>query len=320
MNFVLHGITLALAWFLAVNIAVSLCVACVARRTTGTARARPAAFWFSLRILPAAAAAVFVATLFLPSYWIYEPREFVEGFDLTLTACALGGLALGTVALARGLLAWWRACERARVWMQTARPLALPATLLPAFEIEANAPIMALVGIARPRLLVTRGLLEALTPEELEASVAHEMGHRRGWDNLKRLIMRAAPDVLASTSVARGIERRWASASELEADRLAGADRFSRCALASALVKVARLMPSVTPHTEPVCTLVGGGEIASRVERLVIDPCAAPVVRPLSTRWSIAVALLAASVVALSYGPLVHAVHAATEVLVNSLP
>lgn len=42
-------------------------------------------------------------------------------------------------------------------------------------------------GILRPRLLITRPVLDALTDEELRACVAHELGHSRGWDNLKRL-------------------------------------------------------------------------------------------------------------------------------------
>src|ERR1019366_10566357 len=120
--------------------------------------------------------------------------------------------------------------------------------------------LMALVGVLRPRLFVARRLLDALTAEELAASVAHEAGHRRAWDNLKRLAMRAAPDLLAITGIARGIERRWASASDHAADRRAAGDGPTRCALASALVKVARLTPPMTPLAEPISTLVDGGE------------------------------------------------------------
>src|SRR5206468_11663090 len=60
--------------------------------------------------------------------------------------------------------------------------------------IDVDAPLMALAGIWRPRLIVARGLVDALTPEELAASVAHEAGHQRSRDNLKRLVMRAVPD------------------------------------------------------------------------------------------------------------------------------
>ena len=80
--------------------------------------------------------------------------------------------------------------------MRAGRPLALADTSMPAYAIDTDAPVMALVGVLRPRLLITRPVLEALTDEELRASVAHELGHWRAWDNLKRLAMRAAPDLL----------------------------------------------------------------------------------------------------------------------------
>jgi Zn-dependent protease with chaperone function len=317
-DYLLHGGTLALAWFLLVNIVMSAAVAAWAGRMTSEHGARSAAFWFALRVLPATAALLFVAGVFVPSYWKYEPREFVEGFDATLTALALGSTGIIIAGVARGARAWRNAARRTQWWMQTAQPLALAGTELAAFEIDSDAPIMALVGVFRPRLLVTRGLVGALTDEELAASVAHEVGHSRAWDNLKRLLMRAAPDVLTSTAAARAIERRWASASEHSADRMAASDSpVARCALASALVKVARLTLTVTPIAEPISTLVDGGEIVSRVERLLAD--AAPPVRRRSVLGWISLVLVAIAAAA-SYGPLVRLVHTATEVLVHSLP
>ena len=178
---------------------------------------------------------------------------------------------------------------------------------------------MALVGIVRSRLLVTRGLIDALTPEELAASIAHEVGHHRAWDNLKRLAMRGAPDLLGWTPAARAIERRWASASEHAADRQACGRRSRRAAaLASALVKVARLMPPMTPVNEPISTLIDGGEIASRVQRLLDDGDPALERRGSPRRWiGVALPLLA---VALGYAPLLRVVHLATELLVHTLP
>jgi Zn-dependent protease with chaperone function len=281
--------------------------------------------------MPAAAATLFAAIVFVPSYWRFEPRDVVEGFDITLTALALGAVAVLTAAAARGVTAWSSARRRTRRWMQTSRPLALARRsadgakaarprVIPAFAIEADAPIMALVGVLRPRLLVTRGLIDALTEEELAASVAHEIGHSRAWDNLKRLAMRATPDLLAPTKVARAIERRWASAAEHAADRMCGdATPASRCALASALVKVARLTPPDPPLAEPISTLVGGGEIAARVHHLLDDrlPAAAPS-RSSRGRWI--ASAVAAAIVAASYAPLLRVVHDVTEVLVHALP
>jgi Zn-dependent protease with chaperone function len=316
--FALHGMTLAFAWLMAVNLVATLAIAIAIRPLVAIAGVKAPGFWFGLRLLPAAASIAFVAIVFVPSYWKYEPREFVEGFDLTLSALAVAALAMAVAAAVRGVSAARRAAGRTQAWLRMARPITLPETSMPVFAIDTDAPAMALVGVVRPRLLITRGVLDALTEEELRASVAHEIGHHRSWDNLKRLIMCAAPDMLMATSAARAIERQWASASEHLADSQACESGRARCALASALVKVARLTPATTPMSEPISTLIDGGEIASRVRRLLDEgvPAAAPRWSP--RRW-IAVALPAAALV-LGYAPLLRAVHAATEILVQTLP
>ena len=319
IEFFLHGGTLALAWFLLVNAAMSAAVlswaATITRRPTD---ADSAAFWFTARILPAATAALFVAVVFVPSYWKYEPRDFEEGFDVTLSVLALGAAVLLASAIRRGVRAWRGAVRRTRTWMLSARPLAIAGTSIPVSQIDVDTPLMALVGVLRPRLIVTRGLVAALTDEELAASIAHEVGHSRARDNLTRLMMHAAPDLLTATPAARAIERRWASAAEHRADRMAAHDSpVARCALASALVKVARLTPAVTPIAEPISTLIDGGEIASRVERLLAD--ATP-----STRRRSALGWTALSVgavaTAIAYAPALRFVHSVTELLVHSLP
>jgi len=320
LPYLLHGTTLALAWFILLNVATSVVVAIVSARqasVSGTSTwYQSPAFCLALRLSPAVLSVLFVAVLFLPSYWRYEPREFVEGFDVSLTTLAIAATVIIGSAVARGVTAWRRAARRTAGWMRAARPLALTGISMPAFAIDTDAPIMALVGVLRPRLLITQPVLDALTDEELSAAVAHELGHRRALDNLKRLAMRAAPDLLSATRVARALERRWAVASEHAADRGAGNGDRARCALAAALVKVARLTPPVTPIGEPISALVDGGDITSRVQRLLDD---APTARRGRTARWLAPAI-ALSTLILTYTPLLRTVHAVTEILVNSLP
>jgi hypothetical protein len=76
-------------------------------------------------------------------------------------------------------------------------------------------------------------------------------------------------------------------------------------------------MPQSTPPLEPISTLVGGGELASRVQRLLNAP-SAPAGR--LSRSVVAAAAAAIAGLAIAYGPLLRAIHDATEVLVNSLP
>ena len=100
----------------------------------------------------------------------YEPREFVEGFDVSLTTLAVAGdgrhrlcascAACDGVA-ARGATDRPTGCARPGRWRS-------PASRMPAFAIDADAPVMALVGVLRPRLLITRPVLDALTDEELQ--------------------------------------------------------------------------------------------------------------------------------------------------------
>jgi Zn-dependent protease with chaperone function len=315
VSYLLHGTTLALAWFLVLNAALSIAVAVLARF------ARRSAALLLMRLLPAAGSMLFVAIIFVPSYWRFEPLESAEGFDLTLTLAAMAAGVLLARAFARGVAAWWRATARARAWTQTAEPIALDIGI-PAFKVEAAQPVLALVGIVRSRLIVTRGLIDALTPEELAASIAHEVGHHRAWDNMKRLAMHAAPDLVGWTPVARRLERAWAAAAEHTADAGASiaSNRAARLALASALVKVARLMPATTSLGEPISTLIGGGEIASRVRRLIDDtpPRHAAPRRAVPAR--VALAIATAGTLVLVYAPLLATVHRATEVLVQRLP
>ena len=318
-EFFVHGLTLTLAWFVATNAVVSALIAGAASIVERRNRMSSARFWMWLRLGPALVAAFFVVALFVPSYWRYEPRESVEGFDLSLTILAAIALLILLAAACRGIVSWLKARRRVNLWMAHARPMQTTAGALPAFLVGVDQPMLALVGVLRPKLLITRGLLDALTPAELEAAVAHEIGHQRSFDNLKRLVMAAAPDCLTYFHTARRIERRWAAAAEHSADRISGPNvAAARCALASALVKVARLTPATIDHAEPISALISGGEIAARVQRLLSDDDGVPPARAWTARVGLGIACALISVV--TYGPLLRLIHELTEVLVRSLP
>jgi len=187
-EYLVHGVTLALAWFGVANVLAAAAVALTARPLLRSARLRSPRWWLMLRCLPAAASVAFVAAVFVPSYLQFEPRETIEGFDVTLTLCALASAAGLTLALVRGARAWRRAAGQATVWRRAAAPLTPSMQGVPAYTIgSAPAPLMALAGIASPRVFVSTRLVDALTPEELAVTLAHETSHARSRDNLKRL-------------------------------------------------------------------------------------------------------------------------------------
>ena len=323
MTYVLYGAALAFTWFLALNISLSLLVAALPPRVSpaiaACAPATRARILLTLRLLPAAASIIFVAGVFVPSFWTLEPRDFDEAFGITTTTFALAAVALLATAACRGASALRDAAGRSRAWLQHAKPMALAGAPAPAYCLDAAIAAMTLVGVIRPKLLVTRRLIEALTPEELHAAIEHEAAHHSSWDNLKRLAMRATPDALSLLRANRRLEHGWALAAEQAADARAARDSSAGLALASALVKVARMTPADRPLFALASPLVGGEGIASRVERLMNGSPnrRLPLTRRL-TWWMAAAGMLLA--LAAGYAPLLQAVHRVSEVVVHALP
>lgn len=245
----LLGLSLALAALFAFHAAASAAAAglwCLVRRRTGgwTAAGR-AQLIFALRALPALLSLAVVSALVLPAYLAYEPRHSHEriGIELgSLVALSAFGLAL---ALRRGLGSWLATRRLVRGWLRYAEPVRFEGACIPAYRIEHPFPVVALVGALNPRLFVAARVLDALTPTELRAAVAHECGHLSARDNLKRALVRACRDALPLVPAGRALDRAWAEEAERAADEYA-ARSGGRAALdlASALVKIARLAPA----------------------------------------------------------------------------
>jgi hypothetical protein len=99
---------------------------------------------------------------------------------------------------------------------------------------------LAVTGIFKPRVYVSRAVADALTEEELSAALSHELAHVRSFDNLKQVLMK----IMAPPDWIRGLQstgEAWARASEVAADERALAQGASALELSSALIKVGRL-------------------------------------------------------------------------------
>ena len=140
--------------------------------------------------------------------------------------------------------------------------------------VDASAPLLALAGVTRPRVVISRGLMEALTPEQLAAAIGHEEAHRQSRDNLKRLALLLAPDILPGVRGFGALEREWARVSEWAADEGAAAgDAHRRLALADALVRTVRLGCMPRPADTLATTLVEDlVDLEARVARLLEEP------------------------------------------------
>lgn len=231
----------------------------------GCSPARAARWLLGLRLLPLALAALVVGGLCIPSYIWLEPLGHAERWSWGFSLVAAAGAALALLAagrLAATAMAARRFCRQCR---HIGRVLVVPG----------KAPMLALAGIVRPRLLVSASVLRRLSPAQLQAGLRHERAHLRARDNAKRLLMILTP---APGRRFRALERAWARATEWAADdRAVAGDAQRSLTLASALVEVARLGPCVPASpVAPVlvhAALTGdGADLADRVGRLLAPP------------------------------------------------
>jgi Zn-dependent protease with chaperone function len=275
--FELLGISLVLAALLSINAFVSMLAAtlwCVIDRPTQRWSSRTrAGILFTMRVGPPAVALLTVFALVVPAYLIHEPRSSGEIVSVKLATLAFISMFGVAMALWRGLRSWKATRALLRQWLVGAQPIHIPDVDIPAFCIDHPFPVIAVVGLFRPRLFIARKVLDSLSEEELLAALAHESGHLEAHDNLRRTLIRACKDMLTIVPCGRSLDRAWAENAEAAADETA-ATRGSAVALnlASALIEIARMVPAGGRPTMPVASFLLGNEIdgvKGRVKRLL---------------------------------------------------
>ena len=156
--------------------------------------------------------------------------------------------------------------------------------------VGCDEPFSFAYGALTPRVVVSRGLVEQATPDELAAVLEHERYHVRNLDPLKVLFARALPPAFFYLPALRLFEQRYVAGRELAADRVA-VSRCGRKPLAGALFKVVR-----GPHWPElrVAAAIGGPELLdARITQL--ETGTEPQLVQLSSIW--AAATLAAGLV-----------------------
>jgi beta-lactamase regulating signal transducer with metallopeptidase domain len=222
----------------------------------------------AMRLFPACGALLAVLSGVLPAFVRYEPPHEAEAVGPVALVLALIALAAFASGMARG----WRACAAARRILGEVRTL--ERRFAPGGEsfavVDAAEPIVAVVGAWRPRTIAARSVLAACEPDELGQVLAHESAHVAARDNLKFLLQLGSPDPLAWLPPGKALTTRWRAATEFEADeRAAGGDAHKRMALASALLKVARLSAGRAASPAGLSVGVASGDVAERVRRLL---------------------------------------------------
>jgi Zn-dependent protease with chaperone function len=276
--FELLGLSLLLAGLLTFNSVASLVIAglwrVAGRATDNWTAASRARLLFSLRMLPALLAFLFVALLLVPAYLAYEPRHTVENVSFKLGLLAVLSATGIAVSIARGIATHRVTRKLTSDWLTQGKPIQIAGIDVEAYQIQHTFPLIGIVGFLRPRLFIASQVLELLTPEEISAAIAHENGHLAARDNLKRGLLRACRDALLIIPSGRLLDKSWSEASEEAADENAarlGNDKALD--LASALVKIARIIPPGARPTMPAGVFLLGDEetkgVKSRVRRLI---------------------------------------------------
>jgi beta-lactamase regulating signal transducer with metallopeptidase domain len=139
--------------------------------------------WRAAPAIARPAAAFVMEEVFAPSMLIAAPETVTQQTPI-LPWLLAGVWVLGSAAV---LFWWWRQWRPLRAVLRTATPVALADE----YNVE-GLPVLAsssafepgVIGIRRPVLLLPTGLLERLTPAQMNALVAHERCHVRCRDNL----------------------------------------------------------------------------------------------------------------------------------------
>ncbi len=310
--FALRGIAVSLALFWLSYCALSALVASGWRylnRLRDLSAGASAALLFGARMFPLVASAAGVLVFAAPSFMLLEPRatdEEVGIAPLVLAGCCLVFFSVGAVRLIRAQAKTSRVIAG---WLQGASALEIGATA-PTFQATADIPPLALAGVCRPRLLLSKSTVALLSSDELNSAVRHEIAHIQFHDNLKKLALRFAwfPGM-------NKLEQAWRDAAEVAADEAAVSNVQEALDLAAALIKVSRLVPS---QSLPAISmgLVQDGSVSARVERLLNWEERSS--RAHRFDWLTIPSVLAALLtLVVAYSPLIAETHRVTEWLVR---
>jgi len=241
----------------------------VTLRIADTMRPRMSArLLFGARVMPMALTLFLIMGFCVPSYLWLEPDIASERVGLLCLGAALLGLTSWLIALTRALASMICTERYVRRCGQNA------CSSGDVLVLSNQATIMAIAGVAHPRLVVSQRVMDALSEDQREVAFRHERAHRTSRDNLKKFCLLLLPDVLPF--VGGGLtclERGWARFTEWAADDEAVDGSQERAlSLASALVRVAKLGVHRSSAYLLSTLIEDDRDLATRIDRLLREP------------------------------------------------
>lgn len=274
LPYLLRLLCLCLASFFLVNAIAGLLVSFSSRSVIHVAeKMQPRSgtrFLFFLRLLPLLLSVAAVLGLCVPSYLWLEPRGAPERVGLLCLTLALLAATSWLLSLRRVSRAIVFSLRCKRIWQQASRETHFTGDSSAALVVDQDAPLLALTGVFRPRLVISEGVVRSLSAEQLEVAFEHENAHRISRDNLKRLFLLLAPNPLPFVHGFSFLEKAWAKFAEWAADDSAtGGDSLRAISLASALLRIARMGPGPRLSVLHTSLVADNQDLAARIDRLL---------------------------------------------------
>lgn len=221
--------------------------------------------WVVAREHPIAVGVV-VGVIAVQAVWMVEaacPRMSITGCLVAAIVLVAGASVLGIVVRAA-----WLAATTTRALAKLSRA-PMPQSLQTAARragiarlrcLAGTDPTAFCAGLIRPCVYATTATAERLNQNELDAVLAHEAAHARRRDPLRRLVSRAAADVMFWFPLLRWWLRTHVENAEIHADK-AAIDHAGRHGLAAAMLAAAAQPPVGVPAM--------GGATETRIAHLL---------------------------------------------------
>ena len=191
-----------------------------------------------------------------------------------LSYAFMGTILLGAIS---GLVLWRRQWTKMRLLTRKLVQLRIPDSELKALTrclglkdkvhlLDSEVPLCFCAGFISPRIYISRGMVEKLVPQELEALLIHEKRHLENHDPLKILLGKLVATALFFIPVLRDMLKHYLIDKEIAADRSAIQYQGHYRGIAGALEKLLQ-----EHSTIPAEGLVAGGAeaLSYRIDHLM---------------------------------------------------
>ncbi|MGD6892194.1 M56 family metallopeptidase [Bacillus mobilis] len=172
---------------------------------------------------------------FLSNFCLFQLEQHMK--ELSLIRIIIAGLLLLTVLIV---------CKR--IWRQFFYSTKLQKVLIPFIRkgkqiyILPTAEVAAFtIGLFRPKVVMSEGMLQTFSDEEMDAIIFHEEYHQTNRDPLKLFCFTLLAEGMVYIPILKGLLQRYHVYQELAADKYAMRKMKSKFELGSALLKIIKI-------------------------------------------------------------------------------